>query len=117
MYMIILPYAFLMNTSHNKDKVAEHGWANVIKNVWRTSEKTNFLKETQSMKQGHIQPSKLPQYKEKPEIFATSSSANSIVKNKKLAALKRFHLTVNHVLVRGIRPPIKDITLMSLRWT
>ena len=33
LYMIILPYLFLMNTSHNKDRVIEHGWKTVFRNV------------------------------------------------------------------------------------
>ena len=33
LYMILLPYAFLMNTSHNKNRLVEYGWSNVIKNV------------------------------------------------------------------------------------
>ena len=33
LYMIALPYAFLMNTSHNKDRVVEHGWKQVFKNL------------------------------------------------------------------------------------
>ena len=33
-YHIILPYAFLMNTSHNKDRIIENGWKNVIKNIF-----------------------------------------------------------------------------------
>ena len=32
-YLIILPYSFLMNTSHNKNRVIEHGWKNVFKNI------------------------------------------------------------------------------------
>ena len=32
-YMIILPYAFLMNTSHNKNRVIEYGWKNVFMNL------------------------------------------------------------------------------------
>ena len=39
LYMIILPYFFLMNTSHNKDRVIEHGWKTVFRNVLGT--KTN----------------------------------------------------------------------------
>ena len=31
LFMIILPYAFLMNTSYNKDRIIEHGFINVIK--------------------------------------------------------------------------------------
>ena len=30
---VLLPYLFLMNTSHNKDRIIETGWKNVIKNL------------------------------------------------------------------------------------
>ena len=33
LFMIILPYAFLMNTSYNKERIIEHGFTNVIKNM------------------------------------------------------------------------------------
>ena len=32
LYLILLPYFFLMNTSHNKERVIEYGWKNVIWN-------------------------------------------------------------------------------------
>ena len=32
-YLILLPSAFLMNTSHNKLRVIEHGWRNVLRNT------------------------------------------------------------------------------------
>ena len=32
-YDIVLPYAFLMNTSHNKKRIVESGWKNVLKNI------------------------------------------------------------------------------------
>ena len=32
-YDILLPYAFLMNTSHNKKRIVESGWNNVFKNI------------------------------------------------------------------------------------
>ena len=83
LYMIILPYAFLMNTSHNKDKVVEHGWANVFKNVSRTSGKTKCSNGSEPMKQSHSKPSKLPYDKKKQGIFAISLSANNKVANKK----------------------------------
>ena len=35
LYMILLPYAFLMNTSHNKKRIVEYGWSNVFKNLIR----------------------------------------------------------------------------------
>ena len=32
-YDVLLPYAFLMNTSHNKTRVVSLGWSNVISNI------------------------------------------------------------------------------------
>ena len=32
-YSILLPYAFIMNTSHNKNRVIECGWRNVLRNL------------------------------------------------------------------------------------
>ena len=39
LYFVLLPYAFLMNTSQNKARIIEHGWTNVIRNIFniRTS--------------------------------------------------------------------------------
>ena len=36
-YLILLPCAFLMNTSHNKRRVIEHGWENVLRNTFGLS--------------------------------------------------------------------------------
>lgn len=33
LFCVILPYAFLMNTSHNKNRIIEVGWKNIIKNI------------------------------------------------------------------------------------
>ena len=33
LYMVLLPYAFLMNTSHNKNRMVEYGWRNVFSNL------------------------------------------------------------------------------------
>ena len=33
LFLIILPYSFLMNTSHNKNRIIEHGWKNIIRNL------------------------------------------------------------------------------------
>ena len=33
LYMVLLPYAFLMNTSHNKNRIVEYGWTNVCSNI------------------------------------------------------------------------------------
>ena len=32
-YNILLPYAFLMNTSHNKNRIIDNGWVNVVGNI------------------------------------------------------------------------------------
>ena len=37
-YLILLPSAFLMNTSHNKRRVIEHGWKNVLRNTFGLSQ-------------------------------------------------------------------------------
>ena len=34
LYMIIVPYSFLMNTSDNKERIIEIGWMNVVKNIF-----------------------------------------------------------------------------------
>ena len=36
-YSIVVPYALLMNTSHNKLRVIKYGWKNVIKNIFGMS--------------------------------------------------------------------------------
>ena len=38
LYDVILPYSFLMNTSHNKKRIVEFGWKNVFKNIILRSE-------------------------------------------------------------------------------
>ena len=38
LYDVILPYSFLMNTSHNKKRIIEFGWKNVFKNIILRSE-------------------------------------------------------------------------------
>ena len=37
MYLIVLPRAYLMNTSHNKRRIIEHGWKNILKNTFGLS--------------------------------------------------------------------------------
>ena len=40
-FMVILPYTFLMNTSHNKNLVTDEGWWNTIRNTFGRSQKAN----------------------------------------------------------------------------
>ena len=37
LYLIVLPYSFLMNTSNNKNRIVEVGWKTVFKNIIRGS--------------------------------------------------------------------------------
>ena len=39
-YSIVLPHSFLMNTSHNKNRIITHGWTNVLKNLFGISKKS-----------------------------------------------------------------------------
>ena len=41
LYLILLPRAFLMNTSHNKGRVIEHGWKNILRNTLGLSPKSS----------------------------------------------------------------------------
>ena len=41
LWSIVLPHAFLMNTSHNKQRIIESGWANIFKNVFKLSATPN----------------------------------------------------------------------------
>ena len=36
MYLIVLPRAYLMNTSHNKRRIIEHGWKNILRNTFES---------------------------------------------------------------------------------
>ena len=55
LYLIVLPYSFLMNTSNNKNRVVEVGWKTIFKNIvlgalnsTDTTSQTSSLKGTQS---------------------------------------------------------------------
>lgn len=37
LYLVILPYAFLMNTSENKNRIVDLGWKNVLRNLFGLS--------------------------------------------------------------------------------
>lgn len=56
LFFVILPYAFLMNTCHNKNRIVDIGWENVIKNIlgWKDNsslDTSNNVKETKENKQ------------------------------------------------------------------
>ena len=64
LYMIILPYCFLMNTSHNKNRIVEHGWKNVFNNV--LGRKHNSLDDSNVAKSSNSEESTSENDREKP---------------------------------------------------
>ena len=43
LWSIVLPYAFLMNTSDNKQRIIQTGWVNIFKNVFKLSANPNRI--------------------------------------------------------------------------
>ena len=87
LYMIVLPYAFLMNTSHNKDRIMEHGWKHVFQNLLGNSSQNNVAnihtsERMKNMKKATYGSSKIREANVRQEIFSISSSvANKLRKN------------------------------------
>ena len=46
LYMVVVPYSFLMNTSHNKNRIVEHGWKTVFNNI--LGMKQNLMNESEN---------------------------------------------------------------------
>ena len=85
MYLIVLPRAYLMNTSHNKRRIIEHGWKNILKNTFGLSHdlpnsnccKENRMIENQSPDRARKRRVTVNQYKKRrihPQI--TSRDVN-----------------------------------------
>ena len=117
LYMIILPYAFLINTSENKDRVVEHGWASVFKNVSRKSGETMLSSGSQAMKNNHRKQSKRPYNKENQAIFVTSSSALSKVTYNKVGISQNLSFESEPCSSKGYKDTTKrhhtDITRLD----
>ena len=75
--LIFMPYAFLMNTSHNKERILESGWKNVFRNIFvnskiakaeieRSAKQTSELLSSANVQKNH----------NNKEIFMTTSSKN-----------------------------------------
>ena len=43
LYYVVIPYTFLMNTSHNKSLIIDEGWMNTIQNVLRPLSETRLI--------------------------------------------------------------------------
>ena len=54
LYDILLPYAFLMNTSHNKNRIVELGWKNVFMNLFRSSSNSANQEENAGNESGEM---------------------------------------------------------------
>ena len=84
LYLLILPYTFLMNTRDNKNRVIDDGWINVLKNTFQISSKI-------VMPRGN-QIENIPQQKNQhPPLNKSVSSDTTMVKenNKKDCIQKR----------------------------
>ena len=57
LYLILLPRAFLMNTSHNKNRVIEHGWKNILRNTLGLSYKSSNSNSSQERERVEIKTS------------------------------------------------------------
>ena len=73
LYLLLLPYTFLMNTRNNKNRVIDDGWINVLKNTLQISSKI-------VMPRGN-QIENIPQQKNQhPPLNKTVSSDTTMVK-------------------------------------
>ena len=48
LWSIVLPHSFLMNTSHNKRRIIEKGWVNVLRNVFKLAARIDSHPVTQN---------------------------------------------------------------------
>ena len=76
LYMIILPYAFLMNTSHNKKRIVEYGWSNVLKNL--IIKPNNSIRDDNNSLKSNIRPYHLPTTLQHQQVGEYSSSSAHI---------------------------------------
>ena len=80
-YDVILPYAFLMNTSHNKSRVVSLGWNNVILNILginNTLQKEDDVSNDDTSKhQKTLKKENKPKKDDKDKIFTMTSHSNA----------------------------------------
>ena len=81
----VMPYAFLMNTSHNKNRIVEKGWKNVLINIVNHPALASFAKDAKETTSSNTkekthtpnEPDEL-QISKKKVIFEISSSENEV---------------------------------------
>ena len=72
LYMILLPYTFLMNTSHNKKRIVEYGWSNVLKNL--IIKPNNSIRDDNNSLKSNIRPYHIPTNLQHQQVDEYSSS-------------------------------------------
>ena len=91
LYLVIVPYSLLMNTSHNKNRVIEHGWTNVFKNLFgkynNASRISNALPDNcENIQNKKIQLKDAAHGKSNKNIFTTTSSGNDTDTDQNVSA-------------------------------
>ena len=94
LYLVVLPYASLMNTSHNKDRIIKNGWKSVFKNLLGGKknnailQRDNKLTTNGRMQQKYIKSRNDPVDHCIPQSFTTNSSDNVTDQNKVISLSK-----------------------------
>ena len=81
LHFVFLPYAFLMNTRYNKNRILEEGWINVLKNMVLPY-KCNVVAPAETPSEGSNDRKKVNQAQTKspdPKIFLISSTRHSSI--------------------------------------
>ena len=82
LYLVFLPYAALMNTSHNKDRIIKNGWKSVFKNLLGGKKNTAILQTDKKLTTNdRVQPKFIqsrngPVDHCVPQSFTTNLSSN-----------------------------------------
>ena len=94
LYLVFLPYATLMNTSHNKDRIIKNGWKSVFKNLLGGKKNTAILKTDKKItindkvQQRFIKSGNGPVDHCVPQSFTTNISSNVTDPNKVICLSK-----------------------------
>lgn len=96
-YFIVIPHAFLMNTFHNKNRIVEYGWKNVLKNLlgMATNECSkvspeNFVKSKYNNEK-NIDMSQKLEVEDLEETSSTPSGSDSSSNEVKLSNISKFN--------------------------
>ena len=84
LHFVVLPYAFLMNTRYNKNRILEEGWTNVLKNMVFPY-KCNVVAPAENLSNASHGGKKINQAQTTsavPKIFLISSTRQSSISEK-----------------------------------